>query len=150
MPPNSWTGWKIIWLLLMSRSLQLSFGISHQKHLLKFVRNIYLLRSSLFWNVMQHRLVVPYGHFGTTYLSYLQESSSPRGWVKWPLSANCTLWHKWRMQNKYRLNRSAIWIILIFYDNWPSWVIMARVITWQTWRKGTIRRQSLKGMMIHF
>lgn len=39
MPPNSITGWKIIRLLLMTRSSQLSFGISHQKHLLKFVRN---------------------------------------------------------------------------------------------------------------
>jgi len=39
MPSNSLTELKIIKLLLMNRSSQLSFGISHQKHLLKFVRN---------------------------------------------------------------------------------------------------------------
>jgi hypothetical protein len=36
------------------------------------------MRSSLFWDVTQSRLVVSYQRFGTTYRSYLQGSSSQR------------------------------------------------------------------------
>jgi len=35
-------------------------------------------RSSLLWDVMQHRLVVSYQCFRTTYRFHLQESSRPR------------------------------------------------------------------------
>jgi len=35
-------------------------------------------RSSLLWDVMQHRLVVSYQCFRTTYRFYFQASSSPR------------------------------------------------------------------------
>jgi hypothetical protein len=35
------------------------------------------MRSSLFWDVTQRRLVVSWRHFWTTYLSHLQGSSSP-------------------------------------------------------------------------
>ena len=37
-----------------------------------------MLRSALFWDFMQHRMVVCYRRFGTTYRSHLQGSSSLR------------------------------------------------------------------------
>jgi hypothetical protein len=37
------------------------------------------MRSSLFWNVTQRRLVISYGRFGTIYLSHLQD------WTAWLL-----------------------------------------------------------------
>jgi len=36
------------------------------------------VKSSLFWDVTQHRVIVIYWHFGTTYWSHLQQSCSPR------------------------------------------------------------------------
>jgi len=36
------------------------------------------MKFSLFWDVIQHRLVVSFWRFGTTYRSQLQASSSPR------------------------------------------------------------------------
>jgi hypothetical protein len=35
------------------------------------------LRSALFWNITQRRVVIIYRRFGTTYLSHLQGSRSP-------------------------------------------------------------------------
>ena len=32
------------------------------------------MRSALFWDVMQHMMVIPYRRFGTTYQSHLQGS----------------------------------------------------------------------------
>jgi len=46
----------------MNRSSQPSFGISHQKYLLKFVRNNISVEIFTVWDVMQHRL--DYQHFG--------------------------------------------------------------------------------------
>jgi hypothetical protein len=40
-----------------------------------------LMRSSIFWDVTQYRLVVSKGCFGTTCLSHFQGSS----WTAWPL-----------------------------------------------------------------
>lgn len=38
-------------------------------------------RSAVFWNVMQHRVVIPLGCFGATYRSILQGSRSPKSLV---------------------------------------------------------------------
>ena len=37
------------------------------------------IRSALFWDFMQHRMVILYRRFGTTYRSHLQGSGNPRG-----------------------------------------------------------------------
>jgi len=36
------------------------------------------MRPALFWSFMEHRMVVSYQTFETTYLSHLQRSNSPR------------------------------------------------------------------------
>jgi len=41
------------------------------------------LRSSLFWDATQRRLVVTYRRFGTTYRSHLQGSGSPNWSEPW-------------------------------------------------------------------
>jgi hypothetical protein len=41
-----------------------------------------LLRCALFWDTTQHRVVIVYRRFGTTYRSYLQRSRSPRQVLK--------------------------------------------------------------------
>jgi hypothetical protein len=38
----------------------------------------YCMRSALFWDVTQRRVVIPYGRFGTTYRSHRQGSRNPR------------------------------------------------------------------------
>jgi len=38
----------------------------------------FLLRSALFWDVAQHRAVIPYRRLGTTYWSRLQGLRNPR------------------------------------------------------------------------
>jgi predicted acetyltransferase len=47
-----------------------------------------LLRFALFWDITQRLVVVMYRRFGTTYLSHLQETRSPRtklsSWTSWP------------------------------------------------------------------
>jgi len=44
--------------------------------LLRWMKN-WKLRSALFWDVIQHRIVSPYWHFGTTCWSLLQGSRNP-------------------------------------------------------------------------
>jgi len=36
------------------------------------------MRSALFWDIMQRRLIIPYRRFGTTYRYHLQDSTSPK------------------------------------------------------------------------
>jgi len=40
-------------------------------------RQILMLRYALFWDITQHRVVIPYQHLGTTYWSYLKKSRNP-------------------------------------------------------------------------
>jgi len=46
--------------------------------------NITFSKISLFWDVMQHRLLVSYWHYGTTYQSSLQRLSSLRRSISCP------------------------------------------------------------------
>jgi hypothetical protein len=39
------------------------------------------IRSALFWDITQRRVVILYQRFGTTYRSHLQGSRSPRTWT---------------------------------------------------------------------
>ena len=43
------------------------------------------MRSALFWVITQHRVVIPYRRFGTTYRSHLQGSRNPRRKSSWNL-----------------------------------------------------------------
>jgi hypothetical protein len=64
-----------------SHSLKIGFKSSNVSLVYKVKscgRKICSCRSSLFWDVTQHWLVVSYPHFGTAYRSHLQGSSSPR------------------------------------------------------------------------
>jgi len=36
------------------------------------------VRSALLWDIMQHRVVIPYRHFGTAYQTHLQGSRNPK------------------------------------------------------------------------
>jgi len=49
------------------------------------------MRSSLFWNFTQRRMVVHYQSYGTTYRSHIQGSCSPRR-KRWWLSVY-TVWN---------------------------------------------------------
>ena len=49
--------------------------------LCKFLMGKIKLRSAVFWDVMQHRVVIPHWYFGITYQSILQGSRSPKSLV---------------------------------------------------------------------
>ena len=58
------------------------------------------MRSTLFWDFTQHRVVYLYRHFGTTYLSHLQGSRRRIhfSWTSWPLKIaliNCPETSTW-------------------------------------------------------
>jgi hypothetical protein len=52
---------------------------------LYFIPAIEYLRSSLFWDFTQRRLVVSYQNFGTTYRSHFHFKMKNSSWTTWPL-----------------------------------------------------------------
>lgn len=106
--------------------------------------------SLLFWDIMQHRLVINYGRFETLYWSHLQGSSSPVPWTTWPLtmgpvscpetlatyyqSTTCKISEGWRSHFNYSgilkpPNIQVLWYVMlcqlvITLINWPLlWVV---------------------------
>ena len=58
------------------------------------------VRSALFWDITQRRVVMIYRRFGTTYLSHLEGSRSPKKtWTSWPLKIEPIRWPETSVSN---------------------------------------------------
>jgi len=61
-----------------------------------FRRAVQYVRSALFWDFTQPRLVASYGRFGTTYRSHLQPRRSNRILLIWLTTRFCTIYFNFR------------------------------------------------------
>ena len=50
------------------------------------------VRSVFFWDITQHRVVIPYRHFRTTYRPYLQKTSNPKDSTVWLKLTETIFW----------------------------------------------------------